>query len=494
VIVVEIGGADADDVVAFAAEIADRPAPVRAIALARRDDSVDRLALARAGVGVVLADTPSVDEVLDAVDALVTGDRGRQPLVLLVDDDPVVLGLARGFLEAADLRVETLTEPARFSEILTRTRPDAVVLDVDMPGVDGADLCRVVRADPVWRALPVLFLTAHTDPATVQRVFAAGADDFVAKPIVGPELTARISNRLERARLLANLANTDPVSELPNRRAILRDLARMLADTSRTGQPFAIAILDLEGVAAANEARGYDAGDALLRSSAVRLAQGVRGAGVVGRWVSDRFVVGLPGLTAAQAAQRLLELEPGQPDDEAAASFAAGVAAFPVDGRDVAELARSADRACSLAQTRGHAQVICCGDAAAIDDGAPDVLIVDDDEALAGLLLDTLKGRGYHVRWLGDGPSAAAALLGAPPTLRPRSIVLDVNLPGLSGLDLLRALHAAGVTRRSRVVMLTGRAAEAEVVEALELGAFDHVAKPFSVPVLVQRLRRALEA
>ena len=66
--------------------------------------------------------------------------------------------------------------------------------------MNGIELCRVVRADPRWRALPVVFLTARTEAETVYRVFAAGADDYVAKPFVGPELVARIRNHLRRAR------------------------------------------------------------------------------------------------------------------------------------------------------------------------------------------------------------------------------------------------------------------------------------------------------
>ena len=72
-------------------------------------------------------------------------------------------------------------------------------------------------------------------------------------------------------------------------------------------------------------------------------------------------------------------------------------------------------------------------------------------------------------------------------------VLLDVNLPGLDGLAVLRRLAHDGVLWRTRVIMLTFRSAENEVVEALELGAFDHVPKPFSLPVLLQRIRRTLQ-
>jgi DNA-binding response OmpR family regulator len=71
---------------------------------------------------------------------------------------------------------------------------------VDMPQLNGIELCRVLRADPRWGRLPVVFLTARADADTLLRVFAAGADDYLTKPFVGPELSVRIRARLERAR------------------------------------------------------------------------------------------------------------------------------------------------------------------------------------------------------------------------------------------------------------------------------------------------------
>jgi DNA-binding response OmpR family regulator len=95
---------------------------------------------------------------------------------------------------------------------------------------------------------------------------------------------------------------------------------------------------------------------------------------------------------------------------------------------------------------------------------------------------------------IGDGVNAIDLLAGNPAKVRARVIILDVGLPGHDGFTVLRALARDGVTRQSRVVMLTARTLETEVLQALDLGAFDHVVKPFSVPVLMQRVRRAMDA
>jgi DNA-binding response OmpR family regulator len=118
--------------------------------------------------------------------------------------------------------------------------------------------------------------------------------------------------------------------------------------------------------------------------------------------------------------------------------------------------------------------------------------MVDDDETLADLLLHAMETRGYRTYWFKDGQDAITMLGGPTPGLRARVILLDVDLPGLDGLSVLRRLAQDDVVRHTRVIMLTVRAAETEILTALELGAFDHVAKPFSLPVLIQRIRRAL--
>jgi PleD family two-component response regulator len=186
----------------------------------------------------------------------------------------------------------------------------------------------------------------------------------------------------------------------------------------------------------------------------------------------------------------------GDPIDERFyITFSAGVAEYPKDGGDLQTLYRAADRALYQAKAAGRDRVLPTGWQAEQDQTEPkaDVVVVDDDETLAALLLHALETRGYRTRWLKDGQEAAAELGGPHPRLKTRVLLLDVDLPGLDGLSVLRRLAQDGVTRQTRVIMLTVRAAETEVVTALELGAFDHVLKPFSLPVLMQRVRRALQ-
>ncbi|MGH2898797.1 MAG: response regulator transcription factor, partial [Solirubrobacteraceae bacterium] len=122
-----------------------------------------------------------------------------------------------------------------------------------------------------------------------------------------------------------------------------------------------------------------------------------------------------------------------------------------------------------------------------------DVAIVEDDPVLGRLLEHALQTRGYRTHWITDG-AVAVADLGAPePKLLAPLLLLDSDLPSVDGLRVLRTLRERGVLERMQVIMLTARGVEGEALAALDSGAIDHVTKPFSVPVLMQRVRRALD-
>jgi CheY-like chemotaxis protein len=174
-------------------------------------------------------------------------------------------------------------------------------------------------------------------------------------------------------------------------------------------------------------------------------------------------------------------------------SFSAGVAEAPRDGDDLDLLTRAAETALRAARDLGAGRI--SGPASGTEDAqSVDVVLVEDDETLAALLRHALSTRGYSSHWIRGGYEAVEQLTGNGATVRGRLLLLDVDLPGLDGLALLRRLARDGVTRTARVVMLTARSGELEVVEALQLGAVDHVSKPFSVPVLMERVRGILES
>jgi diguanylate cyclase (GGDEF)-like protein len=240
------------------------------------------------------------------------------------------------------------------------------VLDVDMPEVNGIELCQVVRQDPDWSGLPIVFLTARNDTQTRQEVFASGADDYVSKPIVEAELVTRILNRLERSRLMRYLAETDSLTGVANRRRSTQDLTKFLALAERQQKPFSFAILDVDHFKQVNDRYGHEMGDRLLHALGHLLKTSFRSEDTVGRWGGEEFVVGMYGATHFEAVTRLSALLATfreQPllsaDNEVVhVTFSAGVSSYPETEADLIGLYRAADTALRKAKTTGRNQVL----------------------------------------------------------------------------------------------------------------------------------------
>jgi two-component system phosphate regulon response regulator PhoB len=137
-----------------------------------------------------------------------TGAGSAGARVLLVDDERDILEVVGAMLDAVGLRVDSATSAEEALERARARTYDLVVLDWNLPGMTGIELCRLIRKDPLLATLPVLFLTAHAAPQDVVEAFASGADDYVVKPFRAPELGARIFGLLRRARMVTQSADS----------------------------------------------------------------------------------------------------------------------------------------------------------------------------------------------------------------------------------------------------------------------------------------------
>jgi DNA-binding response OmpR family regulator/HPt (histidine-containing phosphotransfer) domain-containing protein len=123
--------------------------------------------------------------------------------VLVVDDDPIFLQTVSGQLQASGFDVAILSDPRQFWPMLENTVPEMLLLDVQMPHINGLELCATLRAAPHWQKLPVMFLSILGDAQTQHRAFAVGADDYLFKPITVQMLGDRIRQRLQRIQVLS---------------------------------------------------------------------------------------------------------------------------------------------------------------------------------------------------------------------------------------------------------------------------------------------------
>lgn len=319
--------------------LAQQTPPIPTVGLVRDPQAVSAiLALRQAGCQVLAQDAapPQV---------LATLARQMHPpttaaKLLIVDDDRLTLHLLQGLLTPWSLHVSTLNDPRQCLATLEADPPDLLILDIQMPHINGIELCQQLRQHPQWSWLPILVLTGQTDAATIQQVFTVGADDYLSKPIVAPELVTRIFNRLDRSRLVRQQADMDPLTQLPNRSRSQKLLQTWLSEA----QLGCFGVLELEHFTRTNRQYGHLQGEKLLRAFAQRLRDGLLGEGVISRWTDAEFVVGLPGMTAPMGAdwlvamrQALANIPFSLPDGHSvSATFRAGVVSAHVAGIETA--------------------------------------------------------------------------------------------------------------------------------------------------------------
>ncbi|MBE9000946.1 response regulator [Nostoc sp. LEGE 12447] len=189
-----------EDGLILLSEIAQRSPNIPVIVFTGRDTLADRLAVSRLKARQFLHKPATTEEIFQAITRVLPQPKISEAKVLIVDDDPVILAGLSALLTPWGVEVTTLSQSQQFWKVLMATSPDLVVLDLEMPIVNGLELCQVVRQDAHWGDLPVLVVTAHTEAESLQQAFAAGADDFISKPVLGPELVTRVLSRIQRTR------------------------------------------------------------------------------------------------------------------------------------------------------------------------------------------------------------------------------------------------------------------------------------------------------
>ncbi|NEQ52272.1 MAG: response regulator [Leptolyngbya sp. SIO3F4] len=155
-----------------------------------------RLQLVRQGASQLLERaSPPKQLVTEAVQVMRANTKPVK--IIIVDDDPQVLEVLQVSLAPWNFDITPLTEGKQLWTTLETVRPDALLLDITMPGINGIEICQLLRADPHWRNLPILFLTVHEAETTRGRAFRFGGDDFINKSVAASELAVRILNQIK---------------------------------------------------------------------------------------------------------------------------------------------------------------------------------------------------------------------------------------------------------------------------------------------------------
>ena len=293
--------------------------------------------------------------------------RPRRPRVLLVDDSTMIHRLVQAWL-SAECDVICCADARASVDLAVGGDFALVLLDVQMPGgIDGFELCRLLKQDPRTLEVPIVFLSGATSPAERIRGLELGAVDYVNKPFDPAEFQARVRAALRTKRLidlLGERSRLDALTELHNRAYLDERLPSLLSLARRTGRAVSCVMIDVDDMRGLNARHGHAFGDATLRRLATTLAAMLRREDVLCRWAGEEFVVVTPDIDAEGAAVlagRLREATAGLELDalggrSARVTCSFGVAQYEPEAAERAVLLR-ADEAMRQAKAAGGDRV-----------------------------------------------------------------------------------------------------------------------------------------
>lgn len=232
------------------------------------------------------------------------------PIVLIVDDMPFNVKVLNETLKH-DYRIEVAINGAKALErARCEPQPDLILLDVMMPNMDGYEVCRRLKSDPLTESIPVIFVTAKDDEAAEEQGFELGGVDYITKPFSLAVVKMRVRTHLQlkrQADALEQLAYIDPLTGIPNRRQFMEILEREYWRALREDSALSVLMIDVDHFKAYNDHYGHGAGDDCLRQVALALTRALlRPGDQVARYGGEEFVAVLPQ-TDREAAALLAE-------------------------------------------------------------------------------------------------------------------------------------------------------------------------------------------
>lgn len=349
---------------------ADRDALTRAlgatalICLSRDGGLAARLAGARFGCqGYVVLPADSA-QLPDTLDRLIAQDMGEAGRVLIIEDSPSSATFYSRALQQAGLQTRVITNPMQVLDSLQELPPELILMDVYMPGASGEELARVIRQQDAWLGIPIVYLSAESDPVRQREAMAQGGDEFLEKTIPPELLISAVKTRIAHYRRLRRLIVRDSLTGLLNHSHFKERLRVELARCRRGNKPLTLAMLDIDHFKQVNDNYGHPTGDRVLRALARLLRQRLRSTDMIGRYGGEEFAIALPDTQPEEAVgllNALRELFANMPqsnrDTVFQCTFSAGAASYSPE-RNSESLLRQADQALYRAKQEGRNRVV----------------------------------------------------------------------------------------------------------------------------------------
>ncbi|HEC17095.1 MAG TPA: EAL domain-containing protein [Sedimenticola sp.] len=290
-------------------------------------------------------------------------DEAWQPRILIADDDRSVRFALHNVLKEDGYSIDEVSNGAQAVAFCERQMPDLILLDAVMPVMDGFRTCSCIRRLPDGQNTPILVITSLDDEQSIGRAFAAGAVDYIPKPIHFSVLRQRVSRLLHASKAedhIRRLAYHDTLTGLANRAHFNGRLEELLSRPGSDAGMVAVLFLDLDRFKLVNDTLGHDVGDLLLKAVAERIQGSVRSGDLVARLGGDEFTIILERVDSSEMVARVADkicrilsapfVFSGQ---EIYVTTSIGISLSPMGAKDVQTIIKHADAAMFRAKEQG---------------------------------------------------------------------------------------------------------------------------------------------
>jgi two-component system cell cycle response regulator len=348
--------------------------PVTDVALVSRVRSLARLKMVTDELRMRALTSKEIG--IQSPERAAVAETGRQGRILIVDDRESSYERIVAIL-SAEHSVDVEADPNEALFHAAEGNYDLLIVSLGLQNFDGLRLCSQVRSLERTRNVPILAVAEADNNARLVRGLEIGVNDYLIRPIDKNEMLARVRTQIKKkryterlrdnAQLTVEMAITDALTGLHNRRYMETHLATLVEQAAARGKPIAVLVLDIDYFKAVNDSHGHDAGDDVLREFALRIRKSIRNIDLACRYGGEEFVIVMPetdmavATMVAERLRRRIASEPFAIQDGARSldvTISIGIAALDGPGDNAAAILKRADQALYRAKRDGRNRVV----------------------------------------------------------------------------------------------------------------------------------------
>lgn len=266
-----------------------------------KDDFTSRLHSVRAGIHSYVTKPADIPLLVGMIRNHLNLNINKPTHILIVDDQISIAEFYATILEEAGMKVTIETNPYEVLPILQSSMPDLLLMDLNMPDVNGDELAAVVRQQEQYQTIPILFLSANAHPDKKTDLLEIGSDDLLSKGIPPEELVRHVKSRVDRAKILTAMMYQDSLTGLLNHAQIQLAAERVFMQCKRKATIFTIAMIDIDKFKSVNDTYGHLTGDRVIKALAQLLQQRLRITDYIGRFGGEEFLLIMPDMNIHDA-------------------------------------------------------------------------------------------------------------------------------------------------------------------------------------------------